>query len=217
MLIDNFHDFIENFFNYVNENKIDIYNEFSLQHELGIFIREKFPQLPKYKVEFERNVSKFGFDKDKTQKKEIDIVISSHDEKEKYAIELKFPRNGQHPEQMYSFVKDIKFMEELQDNENLKYKEKLCFTNTYVLTLVDDDLFYKQNDNNKKDIYKIFRNKPCCVSGKILKPTKNDKEKIYIELKKSYYFERKKIDTIIDSEEKECRYYCIDLSKNLNK
>ncbi|MBR3424909.1 MAG: hypothetical protein IKG79_02530, partial [Neisseriaceae bacterium] len=82
MLIDDFHDFIENFFNYVNKNKINIYNEFSLQHELGIFIREfireKCPQLPKYKVEFERNVSKFGFDKNKTQKKEIDIVIYSH-------------------------------------------------------------------------------------------------------------------------------------------
>ncbi|MBR3425033.1 MAG: hypothetical protein IKG79_03185, partial [Neisseriaceae bacterium] len=71
-----------------------------------------------------------------------------HDEKEKYAIELKFPRNGQHPEQMYSFVKDIKFMEELQDKENLK---ELCFINTYVLTLVDDKLFYSKPNKDNKD------------------------------------------------------------------
>ncbi len=28
-------------------------------------------------------------------------------------VELKFPRNGQHPEQMYSFCKDIVFAEQL--------------------------------------------------------------------------------------------------------
>lgn len=42
----------------------------------------------------------------------MDIVI--YNESEKYAIELKYPQNGQYPEQMFSCVKDIKFMEELR-------------------------------------------------------------------------------------------------------
>jgi len=41
----------------VEEGSVDIYNEFSLQHELGIFLRE---ELSDYKVQFERNTKFFG-------------------------------------------------------------------------------------------------------------------------------------------------------------
>lgn len=41
----------------VSENRIDIYNEFSLQHEFGIFLRAA---LPGYAVQFERNVEFFA-------------------------------------------------------------------------------------------------------------------------------------------------------------
>ena len=84
-----------------------IYNEFSLQHERGKFLREK---LKGYKVQFERNTKYFGITG--TTKHEIDVVV--YNDTEKYAIELKYPLNGQYPEQMFSFVKDIKFMEELK-------------------------------------------------------------------------------------------------------
>ncbi len=47
---------LEQFFTYVEDNKIELYNEFSLQHELGIYLRDK---LPEYKIQFERNVSYF--------------------------------------------------------------------------------------------------------------------------------------------------------------
>ena len=53
---------------------------------------------------------------------------------EKYAIELKYPRNGQYPEQMYSFVKDIIFMEQLKTEG---------FDATFSMVLVDDKLFYE--------------------------------------------------------------------------
>lgn len=95
---------IEEFFLCVQSNDIEIYNEFSLQHELGIFLRKK---LQDYRIQFERNVSYFTSD-NKTIKREIDITIFNEDKSEKYAIELKCPLNGQYPEQMYSFVKDIK-------------------------------------------------------------------------------------------------------------
>ncbi|MFH2113685.1 MAG: hypothetical protein ABIJ86_04175, partial [Spirochaetota bacterium] len=40
----------------VGRKEIEIYNEFSLQHEIGISFRS---QLPSQKVQFERNVSFF--------------------------------------------------------------------------------------------------------------------------------------------------------------
>ena len=105
---------IETFWKYIQENNIEIYNEFSLQHELGIYLRNK---LPEYKIQFERNVTFFQ-DKmsnfqtvEKYIKHEIDITIFNYELTECYAIELKYPRNGQYLESMYSFIKDIKFME----------------------------------------------------------------------------------------------------------
>lgn len=62
--------------------------------------------LPDYKVS--SSVLQF-FDITGTTKHEIDIVV--YNDKEKYAIELKYPVNGQYPEQMYSFVKDVLFTE----------------------------------------------------------------------------------------------------------
>lgn len=147
------------FMNKIQLGNIEIYNEFSLQHELGIYLRNA---LPNYKVEFERNVSFFEFSD--TIKKEIDIVV--YNNHEKFAIELKFPRNGQHPEQMYSFVKDIRFMEELKQNG---------FNNTYCLTVVDDKNFYS---GKKMDgIYAFFRAGKM-IGGTIDKPTGKDIQSI---------------------------------------
>lgn len=95
------------FMRFIISDNVEVYNEFSLQHELGIYLRNK---LPDYKVQFERNAK--YFDIHDTIKHEIDIVVFN--DREKYAIELKYPLNGQYPEQMYSFIKDIKFMEELK-------------------------------------------------------------------------------------------------------
>lgn len=47
---------VSDFFKLVTRQNIEIYNEFSLQHELGIFLREA---LPTYKVQFERNITFF--------------------------------------------------------------------------------------------------------------------------------------------------------------
>lgn len=91
---------LEQFFEYIIDQNIEVYNEFSLQHELGVFLRSTFPL---DKVQFERNVSYFGISN--TVKKEIDISIVCG--KDRYAVELKYPTNGQYPEQLYSFLKDI--------------------------------------------------------------------------------------------------------------
>ena len=150
---------IHEFMNMVENNSIEIYNEFSLQYELGIFLRS---HLPLYKIQFERNTKFFGITG--TVKHEIDIVI--YNESEHYAIELKYPINGQYPEQMYSFIKDICFMEQLKDNG---------FTSTYSLTVVNDKNFYT---GNKTDgIYSYFRSNETLL-GTIAKPTGKKNESI---------------------------------------
>ncbi|MBI6873309.1 hypothetical protein I6U51_11420 [Clostridium aciditolerans] len=164
--------FVEDFFMYAQTNKVEIYNEFSLQHELGIFLRDR---LLGYKVQFERNVSYFTPD-NKTIKKEIDITIFNEDKSERYAIELKCPLNGQYPEQMYSFVKDIKFMEELKDRG---------FTKTAAVALVSDRPFHEGRNN--EGIYKFFREE-YSVYGSIFKPTGVGKNKDYITLTGRYDF-----------------------------
>lgn len=143
---------LNEFMGIVASGTVEVYNEFSLQHELGIFLRAK---LKGYKVQFERNTKFFGIKG--TVKHEIDIVI--YNDIEKHAIELKYPLNGQYPEQMFSFVKDIKFMEELKE---------AGFDSTYCLTLVQDRNFYL---GQKQDgIYSFFRGGKS-LTGIIRKPT----------------------------------------------
>lgn len=132
-------------------------------------------RLQGYQIQFERNVSYFGLD-NKTIKKEIDTVIFNEAQSEKYAIELKHPLNGQHPEQMYSFVKDIKFIEELKEQG---------FNKTAAVTLVSDRPFYEGRSN--LGIYAYFREEHA-VYGEIFKPTGALKDKDSIELTGRYRF-----------------------------
>ena len=146
-------------------NGTEIYNEFSLQHELGIFLRAA---LPEYVVQFERNVTHFFQSKIAFTKREIDIAVFSKNRMElKYAIELKYPRNGQYPEQMFSFCKDIAFAEELK---------VAGFSRTALLVFADDHLFYS---GSSEGIYGYFRaNKP--ITGRIEKPTGSTSDDVNI-------------------------------------
>lgn len=177
---DDFLNILLDFFDEIIKKEIEIYNEYSLQHELGIYLREKYPN---FKVQFERNVSHF-FPHAQTIKKEVDIVVYNNDKSEMYAIELKAPTNGQYPEQMYAFVKDIKFMEELKIEG---------FTNTYAITLVCDRPFYQGNINN--GIYRYFR-EDHIVYGSVYKPTGIDKESEYISLLGSYAIDWIELDEV---------------------
>ncbi|MCT8763922.1 hypothetical protein KZ434_10385, partial [Glaesserella parasuis] len=172
---------VNDFFSYLKyKEDIEIYNEFSFQHELGIFLRGKLNENDKdYKIQFERNVKDFGYiPKDKNEKKEIDIVIlNKYENDEKYAIELKFANatNGQYPEKMFSFIKDIHFMETVK-------AECKGFVRNYCITIVEDENFYKKK--GKIDgIYAYFRNGKQ-ITGDIEKPT--GKEKYSISLKETY-------------------------------
>ncbi len=197
-----FNSMIKDFWEHIDKNKIDIYNEFSLQHELGIFLRNR---LTDYKVQFERNVSFFNIAKEDMVKHEIDIVIYKADMSEKYAIELKFPRHGQYPERMFSFIKDIVFMEELK---------KDGFTNTYVLTLVEGDKtkgkgFYS-GDVPQGSIYSFFRtvgNNGQDITGIINKPTGANKANINLSVQGTYKIKWEDTKICNSNEQINCKYY----------
>ena len=149
-------DLIAPFIQSVASGRTEMHSEASLQHELGISLRER---LPDRKVRFEQNVSSLFPSKTPFTKREIDISIFSQDMNDfACAIELKYPRNGQYPEQMFSFCKDVAFAEEL------------CVAGFCIAGLVifaDDHLFYS---GRNEGIYGFFRDgRP--LNGRIQKPT----------------------------------------------
>jgi len=143
----------------------------------------------------ERNIKKYGLEPNNFLKKEIDIVIEADDNKN-IAIELKMPMNGQHPEQMYKFVEDIKFLEELQETEK--------FSQCLFIVVTSDKGFW---EGTKSDgIYSFFRKNGKELEGKINKPTGKN-ENIYCELSGKYSIEWKEI------EKSEFRYFIINIKK----
>jgi hypothetical protein len=144
---------------------VEVYNEASFQHEVGYFLRSI---LVDSKVRFERNVRAF-LDRDiEFTKRDIDISLSARaDEELQYAIELKFPRNGQYPEQMFSFCKDIAFAEELKN---------AGFARAGLIILSDDPLFWR---GGSEGIYGFFRSGRT-LTGSIQKPTGKRDETVMI-------------------------------------
>ena len=161
---------IPEFVGLISNNQIEIYNEASIQYELAIFLRQK---LPNYKIQLERNITFFGLNKNEFKKKEIDIVIFDKEKKEKLAIEIKFPTNGQYPEQMFSFVKDIKFLEELKEKR---------FETRLVIAFANDQNFW--NPKGKEGTIYYFFRKIGKLYGEIQKPTGKKDETV--SLKNSY-------------------------------
>lgn len=139
----------------VAQGAVDVYNEFSLQHELGIFLRGR---LPGRKVQFERNVRHFFPGCSGFVKREIDISVFGNGSERECAIELKYPRNGQHPEQMFAFCKDICFIEQLHE---------AGFARAAFVAFADDPLFYQ---GSCEGIYGFFRGSRL-LQGTVQKPT----------------------------------------------
>lgn len=161
------------FMNQVSNGTIEIYNEFSIQFELAIFLRTNVPK--EYKVQLERNIQYFGLNKQDFLKKEMDIVIFNPASKERHCIEIKYPVNGQYPEQMFSICKDIKFLEELFDSG---------FSDSYCLVVVNNPILY--STKGEEGIYRLFR-KDKLLSGTIQKPT--GKKDIFYYLNNEYKIE----------------------------
>ncbi|MCW4046800.1 MAG: hypothetical protein NWE99_04460 [Candidatus Bathyarchaeota archaeon] len=138
------------------KGEIEIYNEFSLQHEFGVYLRSVLDST--FKVQFERPVSFFGLARNDFVKKEVDVVVFALDLSEKYAFEFKYPRSGQYPEQMFKACQDIRFLEQLCRNS---------FTRCFFVMVADDPLFYEGGETG---IYGYFR-AGVPINGHIQKPT----------------------------------------------
>jgi hypothetical protein len=157
---------LQRFFSLVAEGEIDIYNEFSVQHELGIYLRDSLSTtLAGIKVQFERPVSFFGLERNRLAKKEIDISVFTSDRSVRYAIELKYPRSGQYPEQMFKACQDIRFLEQLANSS---------FTRCFFVMVADDSGFYEEKTVST-GIYQYFRGRDfrgrVPLRGVIVKPT----------------------------------------------
>lgn len=150
-------DSVKEFLGLVGQSKVDIYNEISLQHELGLHLRKSCPD--GIRVRFERPISYFGFSGGNFSKKEIDICLLGPGKKAEFALELKFPRQGQHPEQMFAACVDIAFLEALVS---------AGFGGGLLLMVVDDELFYRGREQD--GIYRFFRaGQP--IHGRVVRPT----------------------------------------------
>lgn len=156
----------------VKQQHTEVYNEFSLQHEFGIFLRQ---HISACKIQFERNVGFFFPQKESFIKKEIDITVFSPDKKDlRYAIELKYPRNGQYPVQMFHFCQDVAFAEELK---------KAGFSSTASMIFADDPLFYRDPlpyRGPQPEIYGLFRGQRP-LHGRVKKTTGKKEPDLIIE------------------------------------
>lgn len=158
----------------------EIDNEYSLQFELAYFLRTR---LEKCIVTVEKKVT--------IQKlsHRLDIYIKTEDNKE-YAIELKFPTNGQVPIQMYKFIKDIETMEELKNQYN--------YDNTFALLLTNDKKILTKNNSqlSTKGIYKYFRTDTSLDTKiePISIPVGKDKDNDNINLRNRYSIEFQKLN-----------------------
>lgn len=168
-------------FESVGRNKIEIYNEFSLQHELGIYLHTIFRT--SLKVQFERPADYFCSSAVGLEKKEIDLVAFEPAGSERYAFELKYPRHGQHPERMFKACQDICFLEQLC---------RLCFSRGYFIMVADDALFFRE-DRNATGIYSHFR-AGVPIHGHISKPTGKDKGTVSVTIDGNYSVIWKVID-----------------------
>lgn len=141
----------------VLEGNIDVYSEAGIKCELAIYLRGRLGN--KYKIQVERNIDYFDLDKERYLKKEMDIVVFTSDKKVRQCVEVKFPTQGQYPEQMFSACKDVRFLEQLVESG---------FTHSYLVMFANDPLFYI--DKGDSGIYKMFRNEKV-IKGEIRKPT----------------------------------------------
>jgi len=148
MTTDDLHRHIGTFFDAVGRREIDIYNEFSLQHEFGVWLRGRVTN-SNWKIQFERTASFFGVDK-KLTKKEIDLACFALPMAPITVMEFKFPRAGQVPIQMFKFCQDVAFVEELV------LKEKR-FPLGCALIVADDADFYRGSRHQAGTIYSSFR------------------------------------------------------------
>jgi hypothetical protein len=132
-------------------------NEANLQHRLALYLTKTLPHGSQ--LIFEWPVHGILPNAPRLVKKEIDLVVRSPDTNETFAIELKCPRQGQYPEQMFKLCQDLQFLEQLVEHG--------CDGGVFAMHVVDP-LFY--SSGSKAGIYAHFRG-GVPLTGRVQKPT----------------------------------------------
>ena len=147
---------IKNFFQAPPKEVGAIYNERSLQLEIGYFLRCKG-----FNVEFERpfKVSR-PQGSTKSPKTNLDLLVIG--ENEDVAIELKVPLNKRHPETFYDYCADIEFVEALVRTSKID--------RGFCLMVTNDPVFWQDSGRGSR-IHDCFRRHGKILTGIVTKPT----------------------------------------------
>lgn len=109
---------IDDFFNHISANLIELYSEFGLQHEMALFIRMNYPE---YKVRLEYHVKRINPDLVGLAKWELDLYVIEPNGATS-VVEFKMPKSDSGtPAEMYSAIKDVKFLEQIEDLVDNRY------------------------------------------------------------------------------------------------
>lgn len=170
---------INKFFELIDKGEIEVYNEASVQFELGWYLKKKFPNS---KISLERNISHLKFDKSEFEKSETDILFTDTLNHSHSIIELKAPINQDQvrPVTVFEWIRDLKFLEELTK------KGISCFS----IFITDNNGYLKSNRKTGK-LLTDFRNKK--IYGEYQKHVKSSKKNKKIFINNTYQFEWKDI------------------------
>lgn len=105
---------INEFFSAIQKERIELYNEAGLQHELALFLRTKYSDL---EVWLEYPSKRIVEPVPEFVKKEIDLYVKNSSG-QSYVIELKMPKQDSAvPSAMYKAIEDVKSLEILKENQ----------------------------------------------------------------------------------------------------
>lgn len=129
-----------------NQNKLELYSEAGLQHELAMYLRK---ELPGYIIRLEYPITRVFRPSKGFVKKEMDIYLVSPTN-QKFLIELKVPKeNCGTPKEMYRAIQDLKFAEELKMHG---------FESCYCILITERTAFWQAPQANE-EIYYYFNGK----------------------------------------------------------
>ena len=147
---------IKKFFRSPPKDVGSIYNERSLQLEIGYLLR-----CEGFEVQFERPFNaERPTESTKPPKTNLDLFVIV--QQETTAIELKVPLNKRHPETLYDYCADLEFVEALIRSGQVQFG--LC------LMMTNDPVFW-QDSGRGSEIHNYFRRNGEILTGTIGKPT----------------------------------------------
>lgn len=163
-----------------NKNSQLLYNEASVQFELGWYLREKFPDS---KIQLERNVNYIFNDYVGLVKREIDILISKLPNSNHIVIEIKASIGQGHvrPVTVFEWIKDIRFLEQLS-------KKGIPGFSIFIT----DNFGFQEAKRETKDLLKNFRSKN--IEGSYIKHERTANKNESITLEGKYLIEWEKLN-----------------------